>query len=730
MNRVLRFAPHVRPARLGTEGLVLLGEHDEEILQGRLYALVAPLVDGIRTNAQIIAALRGRATAVEVYYTLTLLERSGYLTPASLVPPGEDAFWRSLGASGEAATERLSGTPVTVEALAGLDSSPFCESLRAAGARVGAGARLRVVLVGDYLAPELAEIHRQALAEGLCWVPVKPSGAAPWMGPVFHAGGPCWDCIAFRIRANRPVQTSLERDGALPASSSPRPASSAGLAAAHAFAALVIARWITGGGWSEIEDHVCVLDFGRLTLEKHAAQRRPQCPTCGDPGLVKRRAAAPMVFERRARLAARDGGSRVISPEETFARHRHLISPVTGVLSRVEPVAGRDGPPWFLHAAHYPVAPATGARAPRYFRAVAGGKGRNAAQARTSALCEGIERVSAIFQGDEPTLRARWADLGDEGVHPHELLGFSDSQYRTRDAWNTAARSARWHVPLPFDERREIDWTPVWSLATQRRRYLPTACCYDQVPVAPGERFCVYSSNGHAAGNCLEEAVLHGFFELVERDAVAIWWYNRLRRPGVDLASFGDPFFEEVEAAYRSSGRTLWVLDITTDLGIPVFAALSAAREDGGLDAGFGCHLDVHVAAQRALTELNQVHDPAGQRPPLLDVRMLEDRSFLIPADDTPPRRGKKAPRALEGSDLAADVLACVQIAARAGLETLVLDQTRPDLGLCVVKVTVPGLRHFWPRFGPGRLYDVPVRLGWRDRALDEAELNPVPFLT
>jgi oxazoline/thiazoline synthase len=54
------------------------------------------------------------------------------------------------------------------------------------------------------------------------------------------------------------------------------------------------------------------------------------------------------------------------------------------------------------------------------------------------------------------------------------------------------------------------------------------------------------------------------------------------------------------------------------------------------------------------------------------------------------------------------------------------MDQTRPDIGLSAVKVIVPGLRHFWPRFGPGRLYDVPVRLGWIDRPRPEADLNPV----
>ena len=61
-------------------------------------------------------------------------------------------------------------------------------------------------------------------------------------------------------------------------------------------------------------------------------------------------------------------------------------------------------------------------------------------------------------------------------------------------------------------------------------------------------------------------------------------------------------------------------------------------------------------------------------------------------------------------------------------MQMLVLDQTRPDIELPVVKVIVPGLRHFWARFGPGRLYDVPVELGWLDRPIPEHALNPIPM--
>jgi ribosomal protein S12 methylthiotransferase accessory factor len=62
-------------------------------------------------------------------------------------------------------------------------------------------------------------------------------------------------------------------------------------------------------------------------------------------------------------------------------------------------------------------------------------------------------------------------------------------------------------------------------------------------------------------------------------------------------------------------------------------------------------------------------------------------------------------------------------------MEILVLDQTRPDLGMPVAKVIVPGLRHFWARFAPGRLYDVPVQMRWLEKPRMEEELNPIPMI-
>ena len=102
----------------------------------------------------------------------------------------------------------------------------------------------------------------------------------------------------------------------------------------------------------------------------------------------------------------------------------------------------------------------------------------------------------------------------------------------------------------------------------------------------------------------------------------------------------------------------------------------------------------------------------------------LRKTAYLLPHGKAPVRRARSSKFA--SLDRREQVLACVKLARRFGLDFLVLDQTRPDIQVPVVRVIVPGLRHLHRRFAPGRLYDVPVKLGLRKRPLQEAELNPL----
>jgi ribosomal protein S12 methylthiotransferase accessory factor len=253
--------------------------------------------------------------------------------------------------------------------------------------------------------------------------------------------------------------------------------------------------------------------------------------------------------------------------------------------------------------------------------------------------------------------------------------------------------------------------------------------------------YCWADSNGCSAGADLEEATLQGFLELVERDAVAIWWYNRLRRPGVDLDSFRQPYLDELQSYYAGIGREIWALDLTHDFGVPVYAALSRRIDHPVEDLvfAFGAHLDPKIALLRAFTEMNQfmpavlLRDAEGNTVYTYKDRellrwwqqeRLEAHPFLQPADGAPSHAGTHANQATD--DLKGDLDLLIGRAADRGMDTLILDQTRPDVGVPVVKVIVPGMRHFWARFGPGRLYDVPVELGWLNAPTPESELNPI----
>ncbi|MCG8417498.1 MAG: TOMM precursor leader peptide-binding protein [Proteobacteria bacterium] len=729
MDRVLRFKQYLSPWVLDDERVFLLGGSDPIMLRGRAHALVAPLIDGRHTVAQILDAIAGRAPAPEVLFSLMTLEKRGYLVAAAhSLSPDLTALWEEQGVDAEHAARQLASTPVTVHFLSGLASQPVADALRGTGVRVTEDGSLHVVVVDDYLDSALENFNRRALEQRLSWTPVKPIGLAVWVGPVFRPnGGPCWACMAQRLRGNRPVEVYLQRHASAGKAGPPtRPAAPTSIQAGAALAALVLSRWIVQSEASPL-DQLLTIELLHPATEAHAVVRYPHCPACGDPALLAKRTRSPVVLERRPKRFTADGGHRVNTPEETWARLAGQVSPLTGVVASVGPIAQRDHPLRPVYGSAYRICPNHSEPSFDDFHRVAMGKGRTPAQARASALCEAIERHSLTFRGDELRRRACLDQLDGEGIHPDQIQNFSDTQFQRRDRINARATDNNRRVPLPFDPSVAIEWSPLWSLTRSRRRWAPTAYCYANVPVPHHERFCYMNPNGHAAGNCLEEAILQAFFELVERDAVAIWWYNRLRRPRVDLTGFDEPYFLELEAHYRSMDYSLWVLDVTNDLGIPAFAALSRHRRADKWCMGFGCHLEARLGVQRALTEMNQLFDPAADGPVPLDTREFDDISFLSPDETATARQDSDFPRT-QHDDLREDVMECVSRAARIGLETLVLDQTRPDTGLCVVKVIVPGLRHFWQRLGPGRLYDVPVSMGLLERPLEEAELNPVPI--
>lgn len=208
----------------------------------------------------------------------------------------------------------------------------------------------------------------------------------------------------------------------------------------------------------------------------------------------------------------------------------------------------------------------------------------------------------------------------------------------------------------------------------------------------------------------------------------------------MDLDAFGDTWLAQLRDVYAGLRREVWVLDVTADLGVPTMVAVSrrtgTPRED--IMFGFGAHFDPATALRRALTELNQLlpavldlDNMSGQDDPdamrWWQQATVADQPYLVP-DPTLPARTPADYSYLHMPDLADDIETLQTRLENAGLEVLVLDQTRPDVGLPVVKVIVPGMRGFWARLAPGRLYDVPLELGQLTTPTEYHELNPLPL--
>jgi bacteriocin biosynthesis cyclodehydratase domain-containing protein len=737
-KNVPRFAPNFSVYVLPPDVVCLYSEDRKFFLHGELYCALADAIGAGKNVGRIVGDLGKKFPPEAIHESLRRLVERRYIVPTGSAAAGTAAaYWASLGLPPGMAEKNLQKCRVRLQSIEVKGAKELGAALSKLGVRVVKGAAdLTVTLVNDYLEARLAELNRKHVSDHTPWLLVQPSGIFPLVGPLFVPGkSACWACLAHRMKRNREVKALLERKQARCVAVSPLAHDTLGQSGIQ-LAAVEIAKAIATDFRTDLGEHIISLDLTGSTVVKHYIAARPQCPVCGRKNLRDpRRAPVPIALAAGAKLIMTSGGYRSVSSRATVARHRKHVSALTGVVTRLERIEADLPLNTNYHAAHNFSAPAETVDDLRAgLNGGSSGKGSTSEQGEASALMEAIERYSGIFQGDEIRARRRFTDFppGD-AILPNDVLLFSDAQYR-RNQEATAGANEVTPTPAPFDRSAALEWSPVWSLRDERFKYLPTNLLYffHHSANAPGQIHA--DSNGCAAGNTLEEAIVQGFLELVERDSYAIWWYNRLQRPEVDLSQFDDSYIRDLKTQLAETGRRLWVIDITTDLGIPSFVAMSHSTENAQdfIEYGSGSHFDARIALLRALTELNQFlsiglaggRDAGAVSNDGSGPFYLRDHPYLTPSGHAAirPDLGAQFGRL----DTREQALTCMQIAKREGLDFLVLDQTRPDIEVPVVRVIVPGLRHFYRRFAPGRLYDVPVKLGWRDRPVLESELNPL----
>ncbi len=748
--------------------------------QGAGYGLLGPLhrdimclVDGSRTRMEIVEALQ--KIGHDAMDTNTMLASLAYrfllVSAEHSLQPEQAALFSALGITPRCAEECMAelkifihsisahrdGAGIVTEALSNLG----CGNRAIVDAEDSAD--VVIVLVDDYLQTELETINQRFLKNRKKWLPLKLSGTEGLVGPLFNLrkNGFCMTCLQTNLRNNRELRSFFghNRDGADIAKERIFESSLARGRAVEALLQMIKSlladadQYIdvnTEGHFQSIEHYVLSSNTVINTQSWHYVNKRPQCACCGDPQTINNeRPPNPVDLSQGSKESMfTSGGMKARSPLQTWNKYQHLISPLTGVVTGVV----RSSPPddsWL----HVYWAGSNLAIVNKLFhslstslRTKSAGKGRSDSQAKVSALCEALERNSGVYDGTEIHRRARFIDFDEgEALRPNDIMLFSDNQYKMRD--QVASKKFRFYrLPeLDFDENVEVEWTPFWSVSRKQHVWMLSAQAY----------FSYYSSNmelnkfmgnpdsnGAASGNTIAEAFVQGFMELVERDAFAIWWYNRLSYPEVDIASFMDPFLTQLVEHYRTEyNRNVWVLDITHDFGIPVFVAVSERFDKKKRDicVSAGAHFDPHIALLRAICELNQyasvvlrstddVSSYTYFDQECLDWwhnATLQNNPYLLP--DSKAAKTTKADYPVIARTQAEESQACIDAVHTKGMEILVMDQTKPDIGLPVIKILVPGMRHFWARFAPGRLYDVPVEMGKLSKPTPEQDLNPTP---
>ena len=118
-------------------------------------------------------------------------------------------------------------------------------------------------------------------------------------------------------------------------------------------------------------------------------------------------------------------------------------------------------------------------------------------------------------------------------------------------------------------------------------------------------------SNGLASGGSVEDAILSGLYEVLERDA---WTLHQFlldncgvlpsRCPLIALP----PRLEAITRMIDAANIKLHLFDVTNDYQVPTFSAtlLDLSGNVAGTFGGFGCHINAEIAAIRAITEAAQ----------------------------------------------------------------------------------------------------------------------------
>jgi len=368
---------------------------------------------------------------------------------------------------------------------------------------------------------------------------------------------------------------------------------------------------------------------------------------------------------------------KILTPEETVRRFRERLKQVDlDILEGTMRIDnGRLGIPVYFSLCGKDAREIIGNRKQM-------GKGGTPQQAEASAVMELAERFSffSFCKNPENFLVEQYRNLKARAL-PFESI-----------ARSVHDESDELEVAKEIFSSLPLKWTKAYNLTKGEEVYVPFNWFY-----------AINEYNGPSAGNCVEEALLQGICEVVERHVSSIISRNRLTTPAINVTSVTDPLVLEMIEKYRRAGVKLFITDFSLGMGIPSVGVLaydpSTFPEKSEIVWTAGTTPDPQKALSRALTEVAQLAGDFNSgsnyvASGLPKFKSLDQADFII---NTDKETGIDLLPNLSNDNIRIEVENCVSALSRKDMEVLVIDIMHPMLGIPAFYTIIPGA-HFRER--------------------------------
>lgn len=367
------------------------------------------------------------------------------------------------------------------------------------------------------------------------------------------------------------------------------------------------------------------------------------------------------------------GTHRVIAPQKTIEINESKLK--TAGVTRIADITDLDRIGIPIYTAIRPTAE-DGAVS------IYGGKGITKEHSKASAMMEAFERYSAERQDSDETLISKIGEIEGDFINPESL-----------------------NLPKDFKKDKlksmDLEWSLAKDIISNEDYYIPTNAIYHpyKYPISLFKS----NTNGLASGNILEEAVLHGIFEVIERDAWSIFELTHKNYAQIDTDSIESDVINQTIDKFESNGIKIKLMNFTADIDIPTIAASAddtVTKDAGLLTLGMGTHLDPEVAILRALTEVAQsratqingaredtvradfAREAGYERMKRINKYYFKEEDEKVPLSSIENKSTTSITKDLE--------IVKEELMANDIDKILYYDLTRPELDVSVVRVVIP----------------------------------------